>query len=190
MPTKRGKLRRKREARKTEAASTSLAREPNGRLQRDAKPETEKKLMAVVLAQPHRRGNRDQRCESALGRMVIGLKLPDAYFRAGEEFAAIYRRWRLAKGLAVGHATEGKGGSVDPTPEEISRLSKALVASQNAIIEAAGYKGYSGVRSIVIEGLDLTLTSESEGATIDGLHALAIHYGMIDARAQIGYRVS
>jgi hypothetical protein len=37
---------------------------------------------SVVLAQPHRRGNRDQLCESPLGRLILRRKLSPVLYDA------------------------------------------------------------------------------------------------------------
>jgi hypothetical protein len=56
------------------------------KLAKDA--ETQAQTMATVLAQPHRRGSTDQRCESALGRFVLAQWLRSEVYDAGLSYAA------------------------------------------------------------------------------------------------------
>ena len=48
--------------------------EKNGRPSRGLKSRPCEAMEAVVLAQPHRRGNADPRCASVLGRFCLRLK--------------------------------------------------------------------------------------------------------------------
>lgn len=193
MPTNGAKKTKKKQKAKAAKKAAKFAvhpaiaikpREPNGRHQRDDAEETEAQRMQTVLNQPHRRGApspRDQRCESALGRFCIRMKLRSELFQAGEEYRAAIRRWRLAKGLPVeGAHTLGTGE--DATPELIARLYRAMVDAQRALVDDAGYRGHQAVRALVVEDLDLELTSESDGAAVDGLWALAVHFGLITGR--------
>ena len=120
-------------------ATKSGKRQPNGKLRRPTVAERDKlaKLkeqaeMQTVLAQPHRRGNTDQRCASALGRACMALGLPQSYYDAGQNYAALRRRWRAAKGiptderLGIGSGAGPEDGTVEGWEREIEQIWRAL----------------------------------------------------------------
>lgn len=187
MPTKKAKQTKKKQ--KAKASKKAIkgtahyaivikAREPNGRHQRDDAEETREQRMATVLAQPHRKGLTDQRCENALGRFCIRMKLRSELYQAGEEYRNAIRRWRLAKGLPV-EGAHSLGSGQDASPEQVARLFRAMVDAQRVLVEDAGFRSHQAVRALIVEDLDLQATSESDGAAIDGLWALAEHFGLI-----------
>jgi hypothetical protein len=55
--------------------------------------------MAVALAQPHRRGNRDPFCESALGQLVLRQLLPRNCYDAALGYATLVRRSFAVAGI-------------------------------------------------------------------------------------------
>lgn len=88
-------------------AISPARREPNGRRQRPVLEQikqaqesaTKREIaanQAVVLRQPHRRGNDNARLESPFGRFVDLHKMPDEIWKAGEEHEGRVRRWRSA----------------------------------------------------------------------------------------------
>jgi hypothetical protein len=57
---------------------------------------------SVVLAQPHRRGDRNQLCESPLGRLVLRRKLSLVIYDAPLEYGRRLRRWLTQRGRLLG----------------------------------------------------------------------------------------
>lgn len=178
MTTRGAKLRRKRAGRKPKPL---INREPNGRVQRLPEAEQETRVMETALNQPHRQGMNDQRCENALGRFCIRLGLRPELYTAGEHYRDAIRRWRLAKGFPVeGVHSMGLGREV--TADEVARLHRDMTDAMRTLIDDAGYNAHQAVRALIVEDMDLELTSERDGAAIDGLWSLAIHYGLLTAR--------
>lgn len=131
--------------------------------------------MAVVLAQPHRRGERDQKAASALGRFVLQQKLKEEVYDAGEEYAALVRRWRVAKGVPV----QGRVGPSTGMP-----LDDATVdtwGKRIASIERRFLKAGPGVASATIWLTidDRDLASPSWPLALVGLRALADELGLL-----------
>lgn len=121
------------------------AREPSGKLQRPTAAEREAARLrreagerATVLAQPHRRGNYDQLCASALGRHVLDHGLRRELYDAGEEYAETARRWRALKGVPVGLQAVGAGSGGEVADEAVIRLSKRLDEMRKAIVANGG----------------------------------------------------
>ena len=89
---------------------------------------------AVVLAQPHRRGDKSQNCESPLGRLVAKRKLRHEVFDAGLHYGHKVWLWQAIRGVPVEiHASSGKStgeGPKDATVRrwnvEITRIDRAM----------------------------------------------------------------
>lgn len=86
------------------------AREPNGRLRRGEWRDPATAEKEQVLAQPHRRGEIDQRIENPLGRLTLKHKLDRAYYDAGLTYGSTVRHYYVAHGVQIGFS-EGRGGS-------------------------------------------------------------------------------
>jgi hypothetical protein len=86
-------------------------REPSGKLQREPQEERTAEIVAIVLAQPHRRGSDDDRRHTPLGRLILDGKVkaagvtPDELWRAsleyGQAFANMRRVWDSRRPWAV-----------------------------------------------------------------------------------------
>jgi hypothetical protein len=162
-------------------------REKNGRLVRPSKAEREAaRLQAlhaervVVLAQSHRRGNIDQRCESPLGRFVIARKLKPELYDAGEHFQTIVMTWRRLKGLP-GVLSNGPGSPVSHDDDAIADRINSLARRMRDADAAMQNRDASAVRWLLFDcppmddATDPDLCRRIEW----GLHDLAIHFGMI-----------
>lgn len=168
-------------------------REPNGRLQRPSREEREAARLrreagerATVLAQPHRRGNYDQLCASALGRFILnhrtdGRGLRRELFEAGEEYAGTVRRWRASKGIPEPFLNSARGSGTGPSDEAVERLEKRVTAMRSYVAKESGVQALKWLDIIVLDD------GEIPGAVgchaVGALTALAEHLGMITVGA-------
>jgi hypothetical protein len=89
------------EARRKQKALTPL-REKSGKLQREPVEERTAEIVAVVLAQPHRRGEADDRRSTPIGRLILDKRVAHAgltieeLFRAAEQYTEARSRERRA----------------------------------------------------------------------------------------------
>ncbi len=165
-----------------------VLREPNGRAQRPTAAEREAARLkreqgerATVLAQPHRRGNYDQLCSSALGRHVLDHRLRRELYDAGEEYAATTRRWRAAKGVPEPFITGGRGNGSGTTDEAVERLESRLDAMRKYVMAESGERALSHLDRVA---LDDTTISGALGFLVTGaLLALAQHLGIVTTGA-------
>jgi len=163
-------------------------REPSGRYQRD-QAESEAAILAVVLAQQHRNGSRDDRRRWPVGRLILDGRvarrgyLPADLERAAELYHSAYaelrwtmdskRPWQL-----------GSGGRARPcTPEDRARIERAWGDVTRVLRDCP-----SGPR--VKQALDMLIISASPDfeercvntwipdALSEGLAALVDHWGL------------
>lgn len=158
-------------------------REKSGKLQRPSKAQMEAILkqreeaeMSVVLNQPHRKGNRDQRCENALGRFVIRMKLRDELYTAGQEFETITRSWRAAKGIPSQLTRGPLGTGNGPSERTVAEWTRTLIRVQRAMQESTP-EGFLEVRKLCLDNIDVD--ANGEGYAIDGLVVLARELGQL-----------
>jgi hypothetical protein len=77
-------------------------REPSGKLQREPQEERTAEIVAIVLAQPHRRGSGDDRRSTPIGRLILDKRIAQAgltveeLFRAAEQYMEARARERRA----------------------------------------------------------------------------------------------
>lgn len=109
----------------------------------------------IVLAQEHRLGNADQRCESPLGRFCIRYALSDEVFRAGDQYAAIVRRWRAAKGIPTDERVGGGGNGDGPSDETIREWGAQRLRCDRAMSEAS-HDGYLAVVAMILYRAELS----------------------------------
>jgi len=161
-------------------------REKNGNLQRPSKIEREsfqrrmeQVEMQTVLAQPHRRGNTDQRCESALGRFSIANpKLRRELFDAASDYAGLKRRWRAAKGVP-GDVRLGADGSGAGPCEATVRAWEAQIAEIETAIVRDSPLGFAPFKWLVLDDRDIDRRHDI--AVCFALRACAVAAGKISA---------
>ena len=134
------------------------AREPSGKLQRPTAAEREAARLrreagerATVLAQPHRRGNQDQLCASALGRHCLDHRLRRELFDAGEEYAETARRWRALKGVPVGLQAIGAGSGTEIADEAVKRLCARLESMRTAVTANGGVETLRALDRVALD---------------------------------------
>lgn len=115
------------------------AKRPTAQQIAAAQRAAEEAEMRVVLAQPHRRGNRSQLAESPLGRFCLALDLPRELFDAGESYACLRHRWRAAQ-QAPSQMRLG-GTPVDVDLDQIRKWEDLLDAWERAMQDAGGWHG-------------------------------------------------
>ncbi|HWX14156.1 MAG TPA: hypothetical protein VNY06_04745, partial [Methylocella sp.] len=76
-------------------------KQPNAAERHRSQRQIEDAEKAVVLAQPHRRGDKSQNCESPLGRFAIKWKLRHEVFDAGLQYGRMVRLWQVNHGVQI-----------------------------------------------------------------------------------------
>lgn len=110
--------------------------------------------MAVVLAQPHRRGSEDTRCASALGRFVLAQGLRSEVYEAGLDYAKLINRWRSAKGIPT-QIREGIGGLGDgPSDETVQSWASQIARIELAIVPIS-HAGFLAMRRLCLDDHDI-----------------------------------
>jgi hypothetical protein len=164
-------------------------REPNGQLKRPSRGEREsfaKRLeeaeMQTVLAQPHRRGNRDQRCETALGRFFIAYpRLRDELFDAAKEYAGLKGRWRAAKGAPSNLISGGAAAHSGPGPSDRKvRAWGAQIAAIEQAVASASPLGLGPMQWLVVE--DRETPPHQHFAVVAALRSVAVATGRLCER--------
>lgn len=156
-------------------------REPNGRhkraidLQNEDNARQAQEAMATVLAQPHRKGNRDVMCESPLGRFVLKYALERELYEAGLLYASIRRMWISNWGGPIEERHNGNGGEI---PEELARKWRDDSAEWFIAMKNAG--GMDGAMSVqtLCDGYDIRIDADTINA-ISALKALGKITGKI-----------
>jgi hypothetical protein len=162
-------------------------REPNGQIRRptaammaDMERRKLQEQMAVVLAQPHRKNSTDQKRGSAIGRFVMDRRMKPATFDAAEEYGALVRRWRAARGvpseLRDGPGGIGSGGPADAT---VRGWAARIEAIEAAVIAKSSARYLSAIRRLVLEDRDIDPADHY--GTVLALMALAVETGWMSA---------
>ena len=144
----------------------------------DAQRAAEESEMRVVLAQPHRRGNRSQLAESPLGRFCLSMELPRELFDAGETYACIVHKWRRAK--QVPSTTRLGGSSPEPEDEEVRKLRELISEWERTMEDAGEWIGkVSAICLAMNEPIDLKINAELASRA---LYALAKYQGRLSRK--------
>lgn len=164
-------------------------REPNGRPQRVSDAARQADAMAVVLAQPHRNGSRDDRRRWPIGRMILDgvVSWPgiDATTleRAAEAYANAYSdvRWLLDSRRPFFKAVGG--GRREPTEDERREIERQWGDMCRVLRDAASYERV--LKSMEYAILDAApdfdyrcFNSAVPYSCSQGLAALVDHLGM------------
>jgi hypothetical protein len=129
----------------------------------------------VVLAQPHRRGERDQKAATALGRFCLRNKLEPELYQAGEDYAALVRRWRVAKGIPV-QGRPGPSTGIEPDEEKIRGWGRRIIEIEDRLLDGA--PGVMGAIGWLVLS-DAEPHPVNEPALIYGLRLLADELGLL-----------
>jgi hypothetical protein len=135
--------------------------------------------MKVVLNQSHRRGSRDQLCESPLGRFFLENPMIRRELReAGIEFAAIKRRWRAAKGVPT-DVRMHEGTGADPLPETMRRWENQIALVECSIKQRCP-RAWGPFMQIEVDEKPVRIDQAIQ--VLFALHACAIALDFIDPR--------
>jgi hypothetical protein len=134
--------------------------------------------MCVVLAQPHRRGNRSQNRSTALGRFVEDNGLRPEFIRAGEFYGSLRKKYDAAIGAPMPDRHGGSGADIPM--ETVHRWRDQLFSLELAMI-GAGVAALGNVEWLAVKDLDLPKNCNKNEAK-QGLLVLSIELGMLGAR--------
>jgi hypothetical protein len=135
-------------------------REPSGKLQRrtvDAQNDYNRRMaeleQSIVLAQPHRRGEKSMLAESAIGRFVLRYEIDPVCYEAALEYARTRSMWASIVGAPKADRIDGTGGDVS---EELAHKWRDDTAWWMRIMrDAGGETGVKGVNSLTVDNVDL-----------------------------------
>ena len=130
-------------------------RERNGRLKRPtlaemiAREQEARDIEKVtVLAQPHRRGDTDPWCASALGRFCIAYRLRRECYDAGLIYASMKSKWLAAVGAPRDVRMGGSGRDI---PAKIVHGWAARIAAmEDAMMRAGGVAGLGWIEELAV----------------------------------------
>jgi hypothetical protein len=147
---------------------------------REALVEREPDIRAVVLAQPHRRGNTDQRCASSFGRFCLRNKLSQSVHDAGEEYRGTTQRWRILKGVPC-RREPGLSDGVGEIDNDLVRAIGSHMLTMERAMVAASLCGFYALRGMLLD--DFEIGMDEDGPAAEALEALAVHLGFLRAAA-------
>jgi hypothetical protein len=163
-------------------------REPNGRIRRmdDHARDALNVEKLTVLAQPHRRGEReDQKQASPLGRFVMRHKLREELYDAGNEYAGMVRCFYAAR-LPAGALTgipqlpgDDRGSGNGVSPQKAAWLGKELSRLETPL-KAFSRRGFSALRMLAVHEREIGVNSE--GITAKVLYLLAVMLKRVGGR--------
>jgi hypothetical protein len=139
--------------------------------------------IAYVMAQPHRVWAGKQAgnpwLENALGRFIIGRKLREELYHAGDHYALTFARWAAAKGIPHPKRRHMVGGGVGPSDATVAAWWREIEGMEGALRRYG--RAYINIRHLCLDDEDLP--DEAAADTLAGLRALAVHLGRLPERA-------
>jgi hypothetical protein len=140
-------------------------REQNGRAQRGLKPEREDKIMGIVLAQPHRRGERSQLVAYALGRLLHTQQISIEQFNALETYTRLASRYMRDVLGSSYHwprssiANMANGGAwatfnTDPDEESVEQTQRDWADAMNAFADNGLMRAIPALARICLMDMD------------------------------------
>lgn len=166
-------------------------RQPNGQLRRPPPNQQSADIIALVLDQPHRRGSRDQRRSTLIGRLVLdGIVRHDRIHRdqlieAADRFAADYARFQRAVASRRPLAVTGGKVLVPDDPERDEREYRAAGeawASVRRALRDAGERAEKAAHAAILDAApEAEARSMAPWVVLSlpaALAALALYYGL------------
>lgn len=162
-----------------------ITREPNGRPKRPTVQQLEELQRqrfdfekAIVLSQPHRRGDSDQRRASPLGRFVLDNKLRPELYDAGNEYAGLVRRLWAAKGVPSDQKGAAGSTGLGPSDATVRGWERREEALRTALMRLSS-QTFLNIRRITVE--EREVKTEFYAEVVAGLMTLAVEMGRIRA---------
>ncbi|WP_457797618.1 hypothetical protein [Methylocystis sp. S23] len=134
----------------------------------------------TALAQPHRRGERSELAESAIGRFVLKYKIRTECYAAALRYCEKKRKWLAAVGAPLPDRLGGSGGDIEF--RKVREWAETILEWETAMRDAGGSSGLLSVVWMALHGYDLP-PGASVSATKGALMALSVACGMLDERA-------
>jgi hypothetical protein len=138
-------------------------RELNGRLVRIKDAERDRDMLEkiTVLKQPHRRGDADQFCESAVGRFVLQHKLPRAVYDASQEWAGLIRHHYAAKTETQPLVQLGVGNGLGVTTKKATWLTEQILWIESSLRQLSPL-GFRAARDLAVYEIPVPAGSTTE----------------------------
>jgi hypothetical protein len=172
-------------------------REPSGRLQRPSASETAADVVAVVLSQPHRRGDTAQGRRWAIGRLILdgavkvrGIEA-STLERAAEMYAADYARLRWVWDSKRPWLNSSGRLPPEPTEDDKERIEQAWGDVRRALRDSCGdhTREHREAGARTLKAAELAILDDPSDELVlaqwivlslpDALRALAVHYGLV-----------
>ena len=133
-------------------------------------------IRAVVLRQPHRRGNLDQKCATAWGRFVLRNQFGQPMYDAGEHYRAVVQRWRIIKGIPCKRDPGVSDGVGEVTDAKVKELTLAKTGMEVVMAEVS-QAGLMIMRDMTLDDHEYAQTMDKY--VIPVVIVLARHLGYI-----------
>jgi hypothetical protein len=130
-----------------------------------------------VLAQPHRRGDKSQNCESPLGRLAIKWKLRSEVFDAGLQYGRKVRLWQVNHGVQIEVHAPSAGHSGTEINAATMRRWNAEIVRIDTTMKKISIPGFNAVRMLAVA--EREVAPGVEQAAVACLTELAIQLSMI-----------
>lgn len=161
-------------------------RERNGRLKRPTLEQIKAKQKELgdvekvtVLAQPHRLGNTDTLCASALGRFCLSYKPPKGCYDAGLTYASLKSKWLAAVGAPRDVRMGGSGRDI---PAKIVHGWAARIAAmEDAMLRAGGVAGLGWIEDLAVYDRG-EIGAYAAPIAMRAIIALAVECGMLSSK--------
>lgn len=161
----------------------AVPREKNGRIKRSIQPQRD--IRMLVLSQPHRKGSSSDRMISPVGRLIEasgylteGLS-KEGLYDAANRFSGAYQKWQTVVGSSRPYANSAAATDIEIDDEQADRFRKNWMDAWRALRNTSNMTE----RAVFIAVID----PQAEDwvppywvmyACIDGLKALAAHFGL------------
>lgn len=151
-----------------------------------------RKVKAVVLAQPHRRGDDNPMLSDAIGRFCARVRMRSEAYDAANAYAGLVRQWRASSsvpGLAINRVETGDRGQEEAAPptrlqalddDALAKITRRIIECETAMIRETR-DGFIAVRAAIADGIDIDATWQ-EAAKL-ALLALAVVLGRLPSSA-------
>ena len=135
-------------------------------------------IMAVALAQLHRRGSRDPKAGEPLWEACRRLRLRDELYRAGVSYGVVSRSAKIAFGMRVDGVAEGRGSVEDEQQIARHRLARQRYDEAVRALKRVSPYCHQVMEEYCFDERHVALWGDWH--LTRGLEALANLWGMID----------